>query len=244
MLRLIRPAAAGVFVLLSGCTNDLDDSLAPLSVDASYQLHFDGALVGHAFFTLRTDVDGSYRIEAFTVPAGQMQRAVDHEVLEVSEGRIDSGQVRPNYFEHSVLNSSTIGAVRMQFDWPGSQLQLSGPDGEKRIALLPDTQDRLSYLLVARQLALGTADARNLSIASPQVTDENHLRRIGRTELELPGGRYDAIEIQRLTPSADERRSLWFSEARCALPLRVEHQTEKHLVDMVLEHCSSVAQGS
>ncbi|MCB1772166.1 MAG: DUF3108 domain-containing protein [Gammaproteobacteria bacterium] len=243
MLRLNRAVATGLVALLSGCTTDVDDSLSPLRVDASYQLHFDGALVGHAFFTLRTDSDGNYRIEAFTVPAGQMQRAADHEVLEVSEGRIEARQVRPSYFEHSVLNSDDVGAVRMQFDWPGAQLQLSGRDTEKQITLLPNTQDRLSYLLVARQLALGAADTRDLPIATPQVTDENRLQRLGESEIELPGGRLAAIEIQRLTPAAEERRSLWFSESRCALPLRIEHQTEKHLVDMVLEHCNPVAEG-
>jgi hypothetical protein len=240
MLRLIRAAAAGLLVSLIGCTADIEESPSPLSVEASYRLHFDGELVGHALFTLRTDIDGQYRIEAFTVPAGKMQRAADHEVLEVSEGRIENRHVRPSYFEHSVLDSSGIGSIRMQFDWPGGQLRLTSPDGERLLTLLPNTQDRLSYLLVARLLALGNDDASDLPIAAPQATEENRIQRRGETALELPGGRYDAIEIERITPAAEERRSLWFSETVCALPLRVEHQTEKHLVDMVLERCDSV----
>jgi hypothetical protein len=241
MLRLIRAAAAGLLLSLIGCASDVDAPPPPQSIEASYRLHFDGELVGHALFTLRTDINGNYRIEAFTVPAGKMQRAADHEVLEISEGRIEKRHVRPSYFEHSVLDGNGVGAVRMQFDWAGGQLRLTSPDSERSITLLPNTQDRLSYLLVAHLLALGSGDASDLPIATPQVTEENRMQRRGETVLELPGGRYDAIEIERITPAVGEHRRLWFSKTACTLPLRVEHQTERHLVDMVLEHCGAIA---
>jgi hypothetical protein len=239
MLRLIPAALAGLLASLLGCTHDTERALEPLSVEASYQLHFDGQLVGHALFILRTNAAGDYRIEAFTVPAGKMQRAADHEVLEVSEGSIDLQQVRPSYFEHSVLNSTGVGAIRMHFDWTGAQLRLTAAGHERSITLLPNTQDRLSYLLAARQMVLGDAESRILPIATPEVTDENRLRRLGEAEVELPGGRYNAIEIERITPAAGERRSLWYREAVCPLPLRIEHQTDRHIVDMVLEHCQA-----
>jgi len=242
MLRLIRAGLAGLLASLLGCTHDLDRKPEPLSVEASYQLRFDGELVGHALFTLRTTTAGHYRIEAFTVPAGKMQRAADHEVLEVSEGRFDLQQVKPGYFEHSVLNSTGMGAIRMQFDWTGSQLRLTAEGNERSITLLPNTQDRLSYLLAARQMVLGNAKSRTLPIATPEVTDENRLQRLGEAEIELPAGRYNAIEIERITPAAGERRSLWYREAVCPLPLRVEHQTDTHVVDMVLEHCQATTE--
>ena len=62
----------------------------PVQVEAVYGLMFNEALVGNAFFSMQIMADGSYVIEALTIPAGKMQQAEGHEVLESSRGTSDS----------------------------------------------------------------------------------------------------------------------------------------------------------
>lgn len=245
MLRLSQPFL--ILVLLAtqpGCSPETERQPAPvaLNIEASYQLRFNDALVGHALFTLRTNPQsGSYRIEAFSVPAGKMAQADGHEVLEASTGRIDGARVRPAQFAFSVMDEGKLSVLSIEFDWAQQQLHLRDDKASSELTLLPNTQDRLSYLLLARQLALGGDVIRNLQIVTPQDTEQTGLELGEPASIEVPAGRYEAILVQRLAPVPGEVRRLWFNESVCPLPLRIEHPTGDNLVDMVLEHCTTVA---
>ena len=70
-------------VWLGGCA-DKPKPVQPMQLDAVYRLLFNDTLVGNALFALSINADGTYRIEAFTTPAGEMVTQGGHEILEIS----------------------------------------------------------------------------------------------------------------------------------------------------------------
>jgi hypothetical protein len=241
--RLARRLGPALFALLlaAGCSETPPPPpWQALHTESSYRVLFNDALVAHALFQLSIDADGGYRIEAFTTPAGHMSKA-DQQILEVSSGRIDAGRIVPQRFDHSVIRGDGVDAVNLLFDWPKKRLQLIGGEQRRQVALLPDTQDRLSYLLAARMLARRGGDL-NLQVASSEATEETRLSVIGQRRLELPLGPVEAIGISRRTADSAEERELWFRDDLTPLPLRVVRRRDGNTVEMLLETVVDLAQ--
>lgn len=235
--RVLRSGTVLLALLLSACSQH-PTPVEPIGVEATYRLLFNDALVGNALFILRIEHDGSYRIEAFTTPAGEMERADGHEVLESSRGRIDSEGVRPQHFEHSVMTDERIEASTLVFDWDKRVLRIDGKKGKHAAALPHGTQDHLSYLLTARQLALQGKGSVKLQIASADSNEQTQLQVVGQEAIDVPLGHYDTLAIRRLTSLPNEIRALWFDTGLSPLPLRVVHGWAGNTVDMQLESLS------
>lgn len=233
-----RLAAAGLLAGLVACAPTPQTLNRPQAVTATYRLLFNEQLVGTALFELQVDADGHYRFAAFTTPAGQMQQATGHEVLEISEGRIEDAGIRPQRFDHSVLQGEQIEVFRLLFDWPAGRLQLQGRDRSTRVALLPDTHDRLSYLLAARRLVASGGDAMRIRVAALESTDDSRLQREGEDTVETPFGSFRAQRVRRITPVSGENRALWFDTGLAPLPLRAVHEADGNRVEMRLESLS------
>ncbi|HPE79617.1 MAG: DUF3108 domain-containing protein [Sedimenticolaceae bacterium] len=244
MLRLIRRISGVTLTLaLVACTPAPEvaapfEMEKPVQVEAVYRLMFNDALVGNAFFSMQIMADGSYVIEALTIPAGKMQQAEGHEVLESSRGNYDSTQIRPAEFTHSVINSEHIEVINLMFDWESHALRLVNGDEKQTVSLQPGTHDRLSYLLAARRLAATGTGAVQVQIASPQASEQTRLEVRGIETVEVPAGSYRAVGIARATPEEGETRMLWFDVQSFPLPLRVSHSWDGKTVEMVLETLS------
>ena len=100
--------ALGLLALWLGGCGDRPAPVAPLQLDAGYRLLFNDERVGDALFALAIDDAGRYRLEAFTTPAGQIVEQTGHEVLEISEGTLDTETIRPMRFEHSVMRDEAF----------------------------------------------------------------------------------------------------------------------------------------
>ncbi|MCB1802211.1 MAG: DUF3108 domain-containing protein [Gammaproteobacteria bacterium] len=240
-LQVVRMAAAsGLLVVMVGCERTAPPAarLAPITVEASYRLLFNDALVGNSLFMLEIDADGRYALQSFTTPAGKMQRDAAHEVLETSRGSIGADGVRPLEFEESVLQDGELALARLTFDWARRALVVEGPGGRRNIGLLPDTQDRLSYLLDAARLAGTGDDSRLLQVASAEAAEETLLRVRGEESLTLPAGEFGAVRVERRTPDEDTSRELWFAPDLMPLPLRALQASDGNSVEMQLEHLS------
>lgn len=221
---------------LAGCSETPSPPRWPaLQTESSYRLLFNDALVAHALFSLEIDSEGRYRIEAFTTPAGSMRKAADQQILEVSSGRIENGSVRPARFDHSTLAEDGVDAVNLLFDWADDTLHLVRGEQAREVRLLPGTQDRLSYLLAARNLAMLGEGRLQLQVASSGATEENLLAVIGRGPIEVPYGTLDATGIRRVTANPGEERTLWFADAVTPLPVRVVRQRDGSTLEMQLE---------
>ena len=235
MLKTHHLAAGMALSLLLGCAPLPQTLSQPLAVEATYRLLFNEQLVGRALFALQIHADGSYQLEAFTTPAGKMRQATGHEVLEISHGTIDGARIRPQRFEHSVMQDEDIEVVELQFDWEGHALQLRGRNGTQRVALLADTHDRLSYLLAANRVAAGSAAVQSIRIAALESTDDVRLEADGKEKVTVPLGTYPASRVRRISPSVEENRVLWFDTALSPLPLRALHEADGNRVEMQLE---------
>jgi len=233
-----RYAPVMLVLVLSACSPAPQMPAGPVAVEATYRLLFNDALVGDALFVLQIGKDGSYQIEAFTTPAGQMQRAEGHEVLESSRGVIDVDGVRPQRFDHSVMADEQIESVKLIFDHEKNLLRIIDQQQERTTALLPSTQDHLSYLLTAQRLAMKGSGAAEIKIASTGLTEQTQLKVVGQEAIDVPLGHYETIAIRRLTSKPNEIRALWFDTGLSPLPVRVVHGWAGNTVDMQLDSLS------
>jgi hypothetical protein len=236
-------ALLGAMLVLAGCSQTSVEppfeSMAPRQVDAVYALMFNDSLVGQALFSLDLQQDGKYRIEAFTTPAGKIATQAINEVLEVSEGRFEGAEILPDRFEHSVLLGEGYRHVRIDFDWDRPALDVSHGDAHQTLALLPGTQDRLSYLLAAAQLSRGEDDVRqSIRLASLEATEPAELELIGQQSVAVPFGTFDAVGVRRVSPENEERREIWYSTDTDPLPLKVLRQHDGNTIQMQLESFS------
>jgi len=223
---------------LAACSPTPQTPSGPVAVEAGYRLLFNDLLVGNALFVLEIDHGGNYRIDAFTTPAGQMAESGGHEILESSQGVIDSKGVRPRRFDHSVMADQDVDATSLVFDWDKHMLRVSSPEAEHAAALSPGTQDRLSYLLTAWRLAVLGKGSEQVKIASTKSTEDTQLQVTGEEAIDVPLGHYDSIAIRRVTPEPNVIRALWFDTDLSPLPLRVVHGWAGNTVDMQLESVS------
>lgn len=237
MLNIRIPAALlSLAALLGACSQTAPQPPQAVKLTADYQLTFNDALVGRVMFDLDIAADGHYQIEAFTTPAGTMGTADDLEVLEISRGTLDSEQVRPVRFEHSVMQSERLEVVSLSFDWEGRQLAVLNGEASQQLGLLPDTHDRLSYLLIAGRLSRETSgELQHIQVASVEATEETVLQSIGQADVEVPLGHFAATGIRRLTPDETEERELWYDQALSPLPLRVVRRWDGNVVEMQIE---------
>jgi hypothetical protein len=233
-----RWTAALAALALTACSPTPQTPAGPIMVEAGYVLLFNDVLVGNALFALEIDPEGNYRIDAFTTPAGQMAQTDGHEVLESSHGVIAANGARPLRFDHSVMAGENIEVGSLEFDWDKHVLRLSSKQAEHGAALLPGTQDRLSYLLTARRLAMAGEGSAQITIASTESTEETRLQVAGKEAIDVPLGHYDSVAIRRVTPEPDVIRALWFDTDLSPLPLRVVHGWAGNTVDMQLESLS------
>jgi hypothetical protein len=211
-----------------------------VQIDAAYRLLFNDSLVGNALFVLTIDADRRYRLEAFTTPAGKISGQDGHEVLEVSSGEFAPDGIRPLAFEHSVLQAGSFTQVTLAFDRERRLLRVDNADATQTLALLPNTQDRLSYLLAAGRLAAQPAGTlHEIHLASLEATEQAVLQVIGDAEIEVPYGRFAATGIRRVSLDDEEQRELWFADAAGPLPLRVLRRNDGNAIEMQLESLTS-----
>ena len=227
---------AGCLALI-GCSDaPQQPTVEPRQIDAVYRLTFNDGLVGHALFSLSIERDGDYRVETFTTPAGKIASQAINEVLEVSEGRLDGDAIQPRHFEHSVRLGEDYRRVRLAFDWKRQVLEASHGEARQTLALLADTQDRLSYLLAGAQLSRGeTGDVRSIRLASLEATEPAELQVMGRETISVPHGTFEATGIERLSDEQEEHREIWYTEEAAPLPLKVLRQHDGNTIEMQLE---------
>ena len=221
---------------LTACTEQPVAPATPIRLEAAYQLLFNDSLVGNALFSLSIDSTGRYRIEAFTAPAGKIAGQAGNEVLELSTGTIDSASIRPQRFEHSVMQGDEYRQVRLEFDWEPGQLRVSNTDAVQALTLRPDTQDRLSYLVAASRLVGSEPGAlQELPLATLEATEPVVLQVIGRRTIEVPYGTFEATGIRRVSLQGDAEREMWFADGLGPLPIRMLRRSDNNAIEMQLE---------
>lgn len=236
MLRLCGTLLAAL--LLVACSERTPQVEPAMQIEAHYELLYNDTPVGSALFLLDIGDDGNYRLEAFTVPAGKMLQQGAHEVLEASQGRLSEDTILPTTFSRSVMQGESLELASMDFDWQAYAMRVRGPQGQRSVGLLPDTHDRLSYLLAARRLAASGEGAALIQVASLEASEQSSLEVDGREVIVVPLGHFDAVALRRVTPDGGETRRLWYAPETSPLPLRVVQTRDGNTVEMRVKDVS------
>lgn len=213
-----------------------EPELPPLAnAEGVYQLRFNDKTVGEVFFALAVDNDGGYRIDAFTRPAEDVLAAAGQEIVEYSAGTLSNDEVSSERFGHTARTEDGVEGLSFVFDWQAGTMLLDNGERKESVALPALTQDRLSYLLVARRLAL-LGRTQSLQIVGPQGAEEATLRPLGNRDIEVPAGSFSAAGVARLGAEETLQRELWFARSDLALPLIVTQHHGDNRVGMRLIH--------
>lgn len=206
---------------------------------ATYQLLFNGELVGQAYLKLSIEAGERYRFEIFTLPAGRMAEEGRHEILESSKGTLGAVSVRPERYDYSMRTSMATALFAQEFDWQAGKLWIRSDSERTEVALEPGSQDRISYILLARQLA-ATRDAGvlKLAVVGLEATLITELKPLPPRTVDTGIGPLEAVGIERSTAQQKYLRKLWFAPARDYVPVLIEQSWEKGAVRMVLETLS------
>ena len=202
---------------------------------AEYRLLFNDELVGRALFRLKLDDQGNYSFEAYTVPDGK--QAADHnghEVLEVSEGRLENAVPVPANYFYSVHDPAGTRLLEEVFDWQAKALRRRSDEASVSAALAPGTQDRLSYLLRLAQAVAQDDSEFEFALAEPEATAQLKFRRHGHERLKLPAGETEATGVACFTGEDTPDRVIWIAPAWDHIPVLIERALPEGRVRMEL----------
>lgn len=215
--------------------------ITPLSVQAelqnfqaTYQLLFNGKLVGRSQFELKVQ-DNRYIFEALTLPAGSMSSEQRHEILEISRGNIDGHTLKPQQYDYALFDGDQIDPINMRFDWEESTVTIKNQKDEVETALPEKTQDRISYLLQTSLLATQGQAKQQLSITGLDNIAATEMLAQGHAILTLPYGRFEATAFKRESAGDNVNRLLWFAARLNAIPVQIDQSWPGGRSSMQLE---------
>lgn len=184
------------------------------SYSASYRLLFQGEPVGESYFRFGQGADQGYRFEAYTQPSGRDGDSEAHEILEASSGTLgEDGTPQPESYYFSVFNGNETSLLEFLFDWPSKRLQITSKEKRATLDLEPETQDRLSYLLVLGRWITSDREETRFPIAQPGVTATAEFVRIDTTTIEVEAGSFETVHLLRVDAGDQLRRELWLEVA-------------------------------
>jgi hypothetical protein len=202
--------------------------------DAKYNLLLNDDLVGQAFFRARTQ-DGTYSIEAFTVPFGRMaETAPEHEVLEISEGAWRADGPVPREYVFNLRDGQGDHLFEQIFDWEAGRLRLSYDREQEAAVLEAGTQDRLSYLLRLAEAVRNDRIDLAFAVAEPEATVPMRFRAGQRETLKLPAGTVEAVGVDCFIAGDTPDRTIWIVPEWDYVPALIERASSEGRVRMEL----------
>jgi len=224
---MVRPRPIAVLLLALAWTTALR-AIEPF--EATYRLLYNGEPKGETRFSLHLE-SGDYRFRAVTRPLGD---ALDHQVLEASQGRLDGARPRPATYYYAVKERGRTRMVELIFDWGRAQLKVRDERGQENYALEPGAQDRLSYLLQAMALTEGPESEARFLRVGPMGAERLVLEKKREGFLDTPAGRFPTREILIRSGDGGSVRHLWLAANGNPLPLLLEQHQDDALVRMEL----------
>jgi len=187
---------------------------AALRVEIEYELKRNGRTVAEVLERLE-HANGSYQITETW--KGRGLYAVMGKAKRTSQGSLDADGPRPHEY---VDERSGRDTQRASFDWSAGTITRRYKGPARTEALLPGTQDRLSFLFAltyqarkGQPISMYIADGRGLSHHVYQPD--------GRERLKTPAGEFDTLKLIRRNEGSGEISEIWFISERTYLPVRI-----------------------
>jgi hypothetical protein len=186
----------------------------PARLEVEYQLRRNGTTVAEITERLEQG-NGSYHLTETW--KGKGVYALLGKAKRTSTGTLGAEGPRPREFTDERSGRDT---QRVWFDWNAKTITRRYKGPARTEALLPDTQDRLSFLFAltyqarkGQPISMYIADGRGLSHHVYQPD--------GRERLKTPAGEFDTLKLIRRNEGSGEISEIWFISERTYLPVRI-----------------------
>ena len=186
----------------------------PGRLEVDYQLMRNGTVVAEVTERLEHG-NGSYHLTENW--KGKGIYSLLGRAKRTSAGALDADGPRPREFTDERSGRDT---QRVWFDWNAKTITRRYKGPARTEALLPGTQDRLSFLFAltyqarkGQPISMYIADGRGLS---------HHVyQHDGRERLTTPAGAFDTLKLVRRNEGSGEVSEIWFISERSYLPVRI-----------------------
>ena len=186
----------------------------PPRLEMEYQLMRNGSTVAEIVERLE-HANGNYLLTETW--KGKGVYALLGKAKRTSTGTLDKNGPRPREFTDERSGRDT---QRVWFDWDAKTITRRYKGPARTEALLPETQDRLSFLFAltyqarkGQPISLYIADGRGLS---------HHVyQHDGRERLKTAAGEFETVKLIRRNEGSGEVSEIWFISERTYLPIRI-----------------------
>ena len=186
----------------------------PARVEIDYQLTRNGSTV--AAITERLEQgNGAYRLTETWEGKGLF--SLLGRAKRVSEGALGLDGPQPREFTDERSGRDT---QRVWFDWKAKTITRRYKGPPRTEPLLPDTQDRLSFLFALGYRAQ-KSDPISLYIADGRGLSHHVYRHSGRERLATPAGEFNTLKLTRRNEGSGEVSEVWLAVERGNLPVRI-----------------------
>jgi hypothetical protein len=186
---------------------------------ATYIVMRDGKAIGTATYALAANADGTWTLHSETRGTGGMAKLLGLDVREDSVFGIRDGRLQGLRYDYRQDAAIKHRQRHIEFDKAARQIRVRDNGKDFRYALVDGAIDRST---VAVALGLALADGATSTTLPVAVRDRVEMQQYavrGGAVIDLPGGRYEATEIDRTDAPGKVMKS-WYAQG--LLPVRVE----------------------
>lgn len=186
---------------------------------AAYTVTRDGKAIGTATYALAANADGTWTLHSETRGTGGMAKLLGLDVREDSVFGLRDGRLQGLRYDYRQDAAIKHKQRSIDFDAHAGQIHVRDNGKDFRYALVDGAIDR-STVAVALGLALANgATSVTLPVAVRDRVEMQQYMVRGGAVIDLPGGRYEATEIDRTDAPGKVMKS-WYAQG--LLPVRVE----------------------
>jgi len=186
---------------------------------ANYTVLRDGKAMGTAMYALRANADGTWTLHSETRGTGGMAKLLGLDVREDSVFGFHDGKLQGLRYDYRQDAAIKHKQRSIDFDAKAGQIRVRDNGKGFRYALVDGAIDR-STVAVALGLALANgAKSAMLPVAVRDRVEMQQYAIRGGAVINLPGGRYEATELDRTDAPGKVMKS-WYAQG--LLPVRVE----------------------
>ncbi len=216
------------WVLLAACVSVPAWASAPLTPHAAeYKVRI--SVVGGRLLTELSQTEAGYVARHAIAPTGLSRLVARGSIAEVAEFSVgEAGVIPRSYQSDDTLDRDEVHA-RVRFDWDANEASGTLNDAPLLTELEGLTHDRISIqYAMMHDLLNDRLDSEYRMFEVDELKDIN-VRTIGRKEVDVPAGRFQALGIQHQSTGSSRVTTLWCVEELGFLPVLIEQHRKGKL---------------
>lgn len=193
--------------------------------EAQYLVRKGGINVGAATLRYTPVEPGGYRYSLHTRARGITRLFINTEIREVSQGRIEAGGFKPEYYRYDRRGDSRSGVSELFFDRDSMTVTNDVADRPWKMAITDNTIDRVTGpLQVMHDLHHRQGDNTRFTY---KIADGGRLKTWevtveGAETIQTPMGRFETIRVRRQDLTNGRETHLWAAPALRYLAVQAE----------------------